>query len=162
MDVQSLAFAINSLSADDAFKPRLSIDQWRLVQGFMSYHEIRPGDLLARQDDVDRTVFLIEEGTAQVYRSGGAAAAGTDPHGRTRIAILRPGSIVGEAGLFGPIARLANVEAMTACKVWVLVPTRWDELCLRQPPIAVEILKAAGSVYATRMRHNLTNHVAFS
>ncbi len=160
MDVQSLAFAINSLTAEDAFKPRLSIEQWRLVQGFMSYHEIRPGDLLARQDDLDRTVFLLEEGTAQVYRS--AAAAGTEAPNRTRIAIVRPGSIIGESGLFGPIPRLANVEAMSECKVWVMVPTRWDEFCMRQPAIALELLKAAGTVYATRMRMNLTNHIAFS
>lgn len=157
--MQSLAFAVNSLAADDAFKPRLSLEQWRTLQGFLSFHEIRPGDLLARQDDLDRTVFLLEEGNAQVYRSAGGAAG---PQGRTRIAILRPGSIIGESGLFGPVPRLANVEAMSSCKVWALVPTRWDEFALRHPSLAVEVLRAAGMVYAARMRMNLTNHVAFS
>ncbi len=161
MDIQPLVLAINSLQGDDAFKPRLVLDQWRLIQGFLSHHELRPGDLLARQDDVDRTVFLLEEGTVQVFRSAGQAA-GPDAQARTRIALARPGSILGEGGLFGLVPRLAHVEAMTACKVWVLVPTRWDELCMRQPVIAVEILKSAGIVYAARMRMNLTNHIAFS
>jgi CRP/FNR family cyclic AMP-dependent transcriptional regulator len=161
MDIQPLVLAVNSHQAEDAFKPRLSPDQWRLVQGFMSHHELRAGDLLVRQDDQDRTVFFLEEGSVQVFRSAAQGPAG-EPHGRTRIAIVRPGSILGEGGLFGQVPRLANVEAMSACKVWVLVATRWDELCLRQPVIAIELLKAAGSVYAARMRMNLTNHIAFS
>jgi CRP/FNR family transcriptional regulator, cyclic AMP receptor protein len=161
MDIQSLVLAVNSLDAEDAFKPRLTSDQWRLMQGFLSHHELRPGDLLARQDDMDRTVFFLEEGTVQVYRSA-PQAPGADAQARTRIALARPGSILGEGGLFGLVPRLANVEAMTACKVWVLVATRWDELCMRQPLLAVEVLKAAGIVYASRMRMNLANHIAFS
>ncbi len=163
MDIQNLITAIASHTAEDAFKPRFNFEQWRLVQAFMSHHEVRAGDLLAKQDDLDRTVFLVEEGSLQVYRANtGTVAASADGEGRTRIAIVRPGSIIGEGGLFGQVPRLANVEAMTSAKIWVMVATRWDELCLRQPVLAIEILKAAGTVYATRMRMNLRNHIAFS
>jgi CRP/FNR family transcriptional regulator, cyclic AMP receptor protein len=161
MDVQNLVFAVSSHTAEEAFKPRLTLEQWRLVHGFLTSHTLRPGDLLAKQDDIDRTVFLIEDGTMQVFRSAPAQSAG-EPPARTRIAILRPGSIVGEGGLFGQLPRLANVEATSPCKIWALLPTRWDELCLRQPTIALEFLRAAAMVYATRMRQNLANHIAFS
>ena len=54
MDIQELFDAVNSLNAEDAFKPRLSPEQWRLFQPFLSRHEIRAGDLVVR--DVDEAV----------------------------------------------------------------------------------------------------------
>lgn len=160
-DIQTLVFAVSSHGAEDAFRPRMSVEQWRVVQGFLTQHELRQGDLLAKQDDVDRNVFLLEEGSLQVFRTA-ASNAGGEAGPRTRIAILRPGAIIGEAGLFGQVPRLANVEAMTASRIWALRPTRWDELCLRQPALALEFMRAAAFVYATRMRLNLANHVAFT
>jgi CRP/FNR family transcriptional regulator, cyclic AMP receptor protein len=162
MDDHRLVLAINSLGSEDAFKPRLGQEQWRLVQGYLSLHDIHAGELIAKQDDVDRTVFFLEEGSLQVFRSAPPMVSTGQTPPRMRIGLLRPGAIVGEAGLFGHIPRLANVESMTTCKVWALIPTRWDELCLRQPTVALEMLRAAGVVYATRMRMNLNNQVAFS
>lgn len=162
MDIQNLVQAINSLNAEDAFKPRLTPEQWRLVQGYLSLNELRSGDLLAKQDDVDRTVFFLEEGSLQVFRDAPPMVVAGQAPTRTRIAILRAGAIVGEAGLFGHVPRLAHVEAMTTCKIWALMPTRWDEMVLRQPALAVEVLRAAGMTYAARMRMNLKNQVAFS
>ena len=88
------------------------------------------------------------QGNLQVFASGGTPGA-------NRIAILRPGSLVGEPALFAEVPRQANVEAMTPCVVWGLTAPRLEELCARAPALALQVLRAAGAVMATRLRMNL-------
>jgi CRP-like cAMP-binding protein len=51
---------------------------------------------------------------------------------------------------------MANVEAMTPCIVWALRGPRLEELAQRTPALALELVRAAGSVMALRMRANIT------
>jgi len=148
MDIQPLVQAVHSLNAEDAFRVRLTHEHWQVFAQYLSRHEIRGGDLLIKQGDLDRTLYLIEQGSMQVFSVGGAP-------GSNRIAILRAGSIVGEPGMFSDMPRAANVEAMTPCVVWALRGPRFEELSLRVPAIALEVLRAAGGVMAVRMRNNL-------
>lgn len=84
------------------------------------------------------------QGTYQVYASGGAP-------GTSKVAILRPGAVVGEPALFADMPRGANVEAMTAGVLWALrhLP-RFEELGVRVPGIALEVARAAAAVMAVR------------
>jgi CRP/FNR family transcriptional regulator, cyclic AMP receptor protein len=148
MENQELFDAIHSLNADDAFKPRLTLEQWRVIQSYMTRHEVRAGDLLVKQADHDRTMYLLERGTLQVFVSQAKP-------GVSRLSILRAGSVVGEAGLFSDQPRMANVEAMTACVVWALRGPRLEELILRNPPLALELVRAAAAVMGVRMRANV-------
>ena len=154
MDVTELVQAIQTLNAEDAFRPRLSPDQWRVVGPYLTRHDIRAGDLLIKQGDSDRSLYLLSQGTLQVFVSGGTP-------GSSKIAILRAGSIVGEPGLFIDGPRMANVEAMTACVVWALRGPRLEELAMRVPALALELLRAAGGVMAIRMRATLQRHTPF-
>jgi CRP-like cAMP-binding protein len=155
MDINALVQALQTLNAEDAFRPRLSLEQWRLIAPYLTRHDIRAGDLLIKQGDVDRTMYFLEQGSLQVFVTGG-------PPGSNRIAILRAGSVVGEPGLFGDSPRMANVEAMTPCTVWALRGPRLEELAQRQPALVLELLRTAGSVMATRMRANLAKQIPFS
>jgi CRP/FNR family cyclic AMP-dependent transcriptional regulator len=155
MDISQLVQALQTLNAEDAFRPRLTLDQWRLIAPFLTRHEIRAGDLLIKQGDADRTMYFLEQGSLQIFVTGG-------PPGSNRIAILRAGSVVGEPGLFGDSPRMANVEAMTPCIVWALRGPRLEELAQRQPALVLELLRTAGGVMATRMRANLAKQVPFS
>lgn len=148
MGYEDLMRAVDSLNAEDAFRPRLDVQQWATLAGYLTRHEIRTGDLLIKQGDIDRTAYLVGEGSLQVYVSG--AAPGT-----TRIAILRPGAMAGEVGLFSDGPRMANVEAMTPCVVWALRMPRFEELSQRVPVIALEVSRAAAGVLATRLRANM-------
>jgi CRP/FNR family cyclic AMP-dependent transcriptional regulator len=149
MDATELVQAIQTLNADDAFRPRLDAQQWRLFAQYLTPHEIRSGDLLVKQGDHDRTVYFLGQGSLQVFVSGGTPGA-------SRIGILRAGSILGEPGLFADGPRMANVEAMTPCVVWALRLPRFEELAARVPQVAVEVVRAAGGVMAHRMRANMT------
>jgi CRP-like cAMP-binding protein len=155
MEFNDLVQAIQTLNAEDAFRARLNIDQWRAVSPYLTRHEIRAGDLLIKQGDTDRTMYFLGQGSLQVFVTGG-------PPGSNRIAILRAGSVVGEPGLFGDGPRMANVEAMTPCAVWALRGPRLEELAQRSPALALELLRAAGGVMSVRMRANLQKQIPFS
>ncbi|WP_280153431.1 cyclic nucleotide-binding domain-containing protein [Piscinibacter sp. XHJ-5] len=155
MEFDKLVQAIQTLNAEDAFRARLSADQWRAVAPYLTRHDIRAGDLLIKQGDTDRTMYFLAEGSLQVFITGG-------PPGSNRIAILRAGSVVGEPGLFSDAPRLANVEAMTPCAVWALRGPRLEEMSQRSPALALELLRAAGGVMAVRMRANIARQIPFS
>jgi CRP-like cAMP-binding protein len=155
MEFNELVQALQTLNAEDAFRPRLTSDQWRTIAPYLTQHDIRAGDLLIKQGDTDRTMYFLGQGSLQVFVTGG-------PPGSNRIAILRAGSVVGEPGLFSDGARMANVEAMTPCSVWALRGPRLEELAQRSPALALELLRAAGGVMALRMRNNLSRQVPFT
>jgi CRP/FNR family cyclic AMP-dependent transcriptional regulator len=150
MEIDELVRAIQSLNAEDAFRARLTHDQWRLFAPYLTRYEVRARDLLIEQGDQDRSMYLLQSGTMQIF----VKAPGGEP-GRavtSRVAILRAGGICGEPGLFGDTPRTANVEAMTPCVVFALRGPRMEELAQRSPALALEILRAAGAVMAVRMR----------
>jgi CRP/FNR family cyclic AMP-dependent transcriptional regulator len=148
MDITTLVQAVQSLNSSDAFRAGLGAQHWQTLAPYLARHELRAGHLLMRQGDADRNAYFLEQGNLQVYVTGGLP-------GQPRIAILRPGSLVGEPGLFAEVPRQANVEAMTPCIVWALSAARLEELCARAPALALQVLRAAGAVMATRLRANL-------
>ncbi len=152
MDATALVQAIQTLNTDDAFRPRLDAQQWRVFTQYLTRHELRMGDLLVKQGDHDRTLYLLEQGSLQVFVTGA-------PPGASRIAILRAGAVLGEPGLFADGPRMANVDAMTPCVVWALRLPRFEELAARVPQVAVEVVRAAGAMMAHRMRANLQRQI---
>lgn len=152
MDANELVHAIQTLNAEDSFRPRLDAQQWRVFCQYLTRHELRSGDLLIKQGDHDRTVYFLGQGSLQVFVTGAAPGA-------SRIAILRAGSVLGEPGLFADGPRMANVEAMTPCVVWALRLPRFEELAARVPQVAVEVVRAAGALMAQRMRANMLRQI---
>jgi CRP/FNR family cyclic AMP-dependent transcriptional regulator len=145
MEFSELVQAIQTLNTEDAFRARFNLEQWRTIGPYLTPHDVRGGDLLIKQGDTDRSMYFLGRGSLQVFMTGG-------PPGSNRVAILRPGSVVGEPGLFIDGPRMANVEAMTACIVWALRGPRLEELAQRSPALALELVRAAGGVMAVRMR----------
>ena len=152
MDANELVHAIQTLNAEDSFRPRLDAQQWRVFCQYLTRHELRSGDLLIKQGDHDRTAYFLGQGSMQVFVTGGAPGA-------SRIAIRRAGSVLGEPGLFADGPRMANVEAMTPCVVWALRLPRFEELAARVPQVAVEVVRAAGALMAQRMRANMQRQI---
>ena len=152
MDITTLVHAVQTLNAADAFKAGLGAQHWQTLEPYLARHSLRAGDLLIRQGDADRSAYLLEQGNLQVFVSGGQP-------GRSRIAIFRPGSLVGESVLFAEVPRSANVEAMTPCIVWALSVAHLEELCARAPSLALQVMRAAGAVMAMRTRDHLMRGV---
>lgn len=153
--IDPLVDAVRTLQADDAFQPRFGPEQWRVLAPYLTRHEIRAGDLLIEQGAQERAMHLLEQGSLQVFVHRASPA-------HYRIAILRPGSVVGEPALFGSAVRMANVEALVPSVVWTLSGARLDELAGRQPGLACEVLRAAGAVMSARMRANMERAIPVS
>lgn len=152
MEGQDLIQAVQSLNTEDAFRPRLNAQQWQQLTQFLTRHEVRMGDQVIKQGDRDRAMYFLAQGTMQVFVSGG-------PPGANKVAILRPGAILGEPSLFADGPRMANVEAMTPGVIYALRLPRLEEMAARIPAVALEVLRAAGAVMAIRMRANLANRM---
>ena len=148
MNVLNLVQSIQTLNAYDAFRPRFSAENWRVVGSYLMRREMKSGEVLIYQGDSDRAMYFLESGTLQVYVRGTATQ-------HAKIALLRSGSIVGEPALFGETARMAQVDAISPSVVWALTRQRLDELLASHPQLAYEILRAAGAVMAERMRGTL-------
>ena len=148
MNVMQLVQAIHTLNAYDAFRPRFSPENWRVVGSYLIRREMKSGEVLIFQGDSDRAMHFVESGTLQVYVRGTATQS-------AKIALLRAGAIVGEPALFGDTVRMAQVDAISPSVVWTLSRPRLEEMLASQPELAYEILRASGAVMAERMRGTL-------
>ncbi|MEP6721875.1 MAG: cyclic nucleotide-binding domain-containing protein [Variovorax sp.] len=141
--IQDLCRAVAQNTSYDAFAPALSPQQWELLAAYMLPNDLSAGEVLINQGTQDRTLFFIESGALSVHLIG--------DKGQMQLAILNPGSVVGEGSFFSRLPRSANVVATGSARVWRMTPIRYAELANRQPSVALELIMALGSVIAKRM-----------
>ncbi|MFT4243371.1 MAG: cyclic nucleotide-binding domain-containing protein [Acidovorax sp.] len=143
VDLQGLINAIAQASADDSMINPLSAAQWDVLSPYLLPVVMPAGQVLFTQGSTDRTLYLVESGSLSVHFQ--------DDKERLRLAIVGPGSVVGEGAFFSHRARSATVQASAPSKLWSLPALRFTELSNRQPAIALGLAMAAGSVLAKRL-----------
>ncbi|CAN7700372.1 cyclic nucleotide-binding domain-containing protein [Variovorax sp. LjRoot290] len=141
--IQDLCRAIAQNTSYDAFAPAFNPQQWETLASYLQPFDLAAGQVLIDQGANDRTLFFIESGALSVHLIG--------DKGQMRLAILNPGSVVGEGAFFSRLPRSANVVATGAARVWRLTPIRFSEMSNRQPNLALEMALALGAVIARRM-----------
>jgi CRP/FNR family transcriptional regulator, cyclic AMP receptor protein len=142
-DVHGLVRAIEQNHSNDSFTPTLTPAQWDLLGTYMQPFAVLQGQVLIEQNAHDRTLYLVE--------SGGLTVHYEDAKGRLRLALVGPGSAVGEGAFFTRLPRSATVQAASPSKVWSLTPIRFSELSNRQPVLALEVAMALGSLVSRRL-----------
>ncbi|MBX3655653.1 MAG: cyclic nucleotide-binding domain-containing protein [Ramlibacter sp.] len=142
-DVQGLIQAIGHNQTNDNFPVSLSPAQWDMLASYMQPFALVQGQVLIEQGAMDRTLYLLESGSLSVHYE--------DDKGRVRLAIVAPGSAVGEGAFFTHHPRNATVQAASHCKIWSLTPIRFAELSNRQPNIALELSMTLGSLLGRRL-----------
>lgn len=142
-NVQDLCRAIAQNTSYDAFAPAFNPQQWETVASYLQPSDLSAGQMLINEGANDRTLFFIESGALSVHVIGAT--------GQMQLAILNPGSVVGEGAFFSRLPRSANVIATGAARVWRLTPVRFAELANRQPALALELTLGLGAVIAKRM-----------
>ncbi|AMO23231.1 hypothetical protein GCM10027034_42900 [Ramlibacter solisilvae] len=142
-EVQSLVQAITHNHSGDSFAPTLTAAQWDILGSYLQPFAFNRGQVLIAQNGTDRTLYLVESGNLSVHYE--------DSKGRVRMAMVGPGSAVGEGGFFSRQPRTATVQAALASKVWCLTSMRFTELSNRNPQIALEIAMALGGLVARRL-----------
>lgn len=142
-DVQGLVQAIEQNASNDSFAPALTPVQWEMLGSYLQPAELKTGQVLMAQNATDRALYIIERGSLTVHYE--------DSKGRVRLAVVGPGSAVGEGAFFTRQPRSATVQAAAPTKLWCLTPLRFTELSNRQPNLALEIAMALGSLVSRRL-----------
>lgn len=142
-DTSGLARAIASSHANDALQCKFAQPQWDVLAAYLQPEEARSGQVMMAQGAEDRTLYFIESGTLAVHYE--------DDKARVRMAMVGPGTVLGEGAFFAHQPRSATVQASTPCKLWVLSLLRFKELAHRHPAIALELTLGMGGVMARRL-----------
>jgi CRP/FNR family transcriptional regulator, cyclic AMP receptor protein len=142
-EIEGLIQAISRNQSIDSFSPALTPFQWETLSGYMQPFALMHGQVLIEKNALDRTVYLIE--------SGGLTVHYEDEKGRVRMALVGPGSAVGEGAFFTRQPRNATAQSAGASKLWCLTPIRFTELSNRNPGVALEVAMALGSLVSRRL-----------
>ena len=143
VDLTGLVQAIAQAASDDSLNNVLAPEQWDLLSAYLLPVTLTAGQVLFAQGTMDRTLYLVESGSLSVHFE--------DEKQRLRLAIVCPGSVVGEGAFFSHRPRSATVQAGAPCKLWSLPALRFTELGNRQPAVALQLAMAAGAVLAKRL-----------
>ena len=143
IDLTGLLSAIAQADADDSMSNPLTPAQWDTVSAYLQPYAVPAGHVLFSQGATDRTLYLVESGSLSVHYR--------DEKERLRLAIVGPGSVVGEGAFFSMRPRSATVQASAPTRLWTLTALRFTELTNRQPAIALGLAMAAGAVLAKRL-----------
>ena len=142
-DVSELILALGTSPAYDRLNLQLSPAQWDVLAGYLLPMQLEPGRTLMAQGEADRTIYLVEAGSLSVHYE--------DSKGRVRLAMVGPGSVVGEGAFFSQLQRTATVQAASPAKLWALTALRHTELAKREPVIALELCHNLAAVLARRL-----------
>ena len=145
MSIQNLSRAIADNNSNDAFALTLNVQQWETLAGYLQPIVTGVGDVLIEQGTHDRSVYFLESGAISVHRVSSKE--------QMKLAVLMPGSVVGEGSFFSRDPHSANVVVTGAGRVWRLTAVRFLEMSNRQPNLALEIAMGLGAVIAKRMAH---------
>ena len=143
IDLTGLLSAIAQADADDSMSNPLTPAQWDTVSAYLQPYAVPAGHVLFSQGATDRTLYLVESGSLSVHSQAEKE--------RQRLALVGPGSVVGEGAFFSMRPRSATVQASAPTKLWTLTALRFTELTNRQPAIALGLAMAAGAVLAKRL-----------
>lgn len=143
LDLQGLVNAIVQANAEDSMSNPLTTEQWDTLSAYLQPVTLAAGQTLIAQGTTDRTLYFVESGSLSVHYE--------DEKARLRLAIVGPGSLVGEGAFFSHRPRSATVQASAPTKLWSLTAMRFGELGNRQPAVALGLVMAAGAVLAKRL-----------
>lgn len=140
MNVRQLVDAIDALDAKDALQCRLGHDGWKLLAPYLSVNFLQPNIVLIQEGDSDRVLYILAEGELKVQ------ARGHD------IALLRPGTVVGEGAFFSGEPRSATIVASSNGIAWGLSWEKFEAMSHQYPKLALDLTKGLAAVLAVRMR----------
>lgn len=142
-DVSGLVAAIARNIEPGGLAKHLEPFRWKVLADYVHPLIHKRGELLIGQGDMGRKLYFVESGDLKVDMHG--------PKGIIHLAIVGPGSVVGEGSFFSHLARSASVSAYSDCKVWVLTPADFDKLSHDNAGVALAVSMALGTILATRM-----------
>ena len=125
----------------------LSDAELALLSGRLRRAHYKPGEVVIRQGDRDRSLYIVAGGTTTVR----VHVAGTDR--QVRLASYARGTIFGEMALLDRQPRSATVTAEGEVVCYVLSEEAFEALIAEHPLIAVRLLTNVARELSVRLRH---------
>lgn len=141
----NLVQVVESGNAYDHLQLSMSKAQWMELGQVLQPLDLQVGHILIERGATDRVLYFVESGALSVHLE--------DASGRMRLAVLNPGTVVGEGGFLAAQPRSATVIATAPGRVWCLSPQRFEGLAQRHPHVAMQLALALGSVTVRRLNH---------
>lgn len=142
-EVNGLITAIARNKEDGVLARFLGAQSWYIVADYLHPRKFERGHMLISQGAQDRKLYFLESGHLKVDVKTEAGFA--------QLAILGPGTVVGEGSFFSHLSRNASVLAYSECKIWELSPSDFDALSKKYPAVALSLAMALGAILAIRM-----------
>ena len=142
-DVSGLISAISRNKEDGTLARFLEPQRWSVLADYLRPSVLQRGRLLISQGALDRKLYFLESGSLKVDLRTNT--------GFVQLAILAPGTVVGEGSFFSHLVRNSSVTAYSECKVWELSPEDFSTLSKQHPTVALALSMALGAILATRM-----------
>jgi CRP/FNR family transcriptional regulator len=122
------------------------------ISAYMQLREYQRGDVLFWEDDPCDGLYVIESGSAKIYR--------LSPQGRQYIVrILQEGDTFSEVPAFDGGLNPVNVDALETCRVWVIEGEKLRDLVAANPIFAQKVLANFGQMMRNLVR--MVSEMAF-
>ncbi|MBI5277920.1 MAG: cyclic nucleotide-binding domain-containing protein [Burkholderiales bacterium] len=142
-DLSGLVEAVRSNRAEDSLGRFMHADMWDVLAGYLVMETAGVGRTLIVQGSGDRTLYLMEAGVLRVHRG--------HRNSELQLAVLGPGSVVGEGAFFCPVERNATVQVTRSAVLWTLSPELFAQLSREEPQAALALSMGLGAVLSVRM-----------
>ena len=127
----------------------------------------QPGQMLIREGDIDNWMMLLLRGTVDVGKRIGPEANHHERGDNTRLAVVQPGSVLGEMSMFDGEPRYASCWALSEVEAAVLDRAAVARLTQTRPDIGAKLLVKLTQLLSQRLRNTsaklvklLRQHVA--
>jgi len=113
----------------------------------------QPGQMLIAEGDCTDWMMLLLQGTVDVGKRIGPEAERELRGDNTRLAVLRPGAVLGEMSMFDGEPRYASCWALSEVEAAVLDRAAVARLIHSQPEIGAKLLVKLTQLLAQRLRN---------
>ncbi len=124
-------------------------DDRRAIVAQFSLAVFEPGQVVIRQGETTDSIYLIKEGSAEVFSEAGGV--------RRSLSVLGPGTVFGEVAALRKIPRTASVVAQGKLETLCLPGRQFEAILAAKPEVRAKVLE----VIAERVRENLDKLVRF-
>lgn len=136
-------------AAGQGFLSDFTEEQWQRFMRYTLRQKYRPGDIVVREGDRDRTLSMLLEGTCEVL-------VATDATGRMKqVARHSKGSVFGEMSFVDGRPRSATVAAMDDCEMLLVTQKKFELMKEHEPHLALAMMEDIATVLSLRYRQEL-------
>ena len=130
-----------------------SPDEADVLGALMLHVRAQPGQMLITEGNVDDWMLLLLRGTVDVGKRIGPDAEPEVRGDNTRLAVLRPGAVLGEMSMFDGEPRYASCWALSEVEAAVLDRSAVARLIRSRPEIGAKLLVKLTQLLARRLRN---------